>query len=166
MMESRLSALADGELDHDEANSVLVSARERQELQQKWDMYHLIGDSLRQTSPLSPDFNVRFAEQLAKEPVVLAPRRFLSQQRPLIAFSAAASIAAVSMVAWVALQFNHESGMGVATSTVVADAGTTSAPSEMNVNGYLAAHQEYSHVVQPAQYYQRASLEKPRDGGR
>jgi sigma-E factor negative regulatory protein RseA len=166
MMESRISALADGELDHEEANALLVSAREQPELQQKWDMYHLIGDSLRQTSSLSPDFNARFAGQLAKEPTVLAPRRFLPHRRPLIALSAAASVAAVSLVAWVALQFNHESGLGAATNTVVAEASTASVSSEINVNGYLEAHQEYSPAVQLPQHYQRASLEKSRDGGR
>ena len=82
MMESRLSALVDGELDHEEANAILVSAREQPELQQKWNMYHLIGDSLRQTSPLSPDFNARFAGQLAKEPTVLAPRQIPSVPAP------------------------------------------------------------------------------------
>ncbi len=75
MMESRMSALADGELNHEEASEILVLSREQPELQEKWHMYHLIGDSLRQTSPLSPDFNARFAGQLAEEPVVLAPLR-------------------------------------------------------------------------------------------
>ena len=165
-MESRISALTDGELDHEEANVILLSAREQPELQQKWNMYHLIGDSLRQTSPLSPNFNARFAGQLAKEPTVLAPRKFLSNRRPLIALSAAASIAAVSLVAWVALQFNQESGQSTASSAVVAEASTASPSSEINVNGYLAAHQEYSPAVQLPRHYQRASLEKSRDGGR
>ncbi len=166
MMESRISALADGELDHEETNAILVTARDLPELQQKWNMYHLIGDSLRQTSPLSPDFNVRFAGQLAKEPTVLAPRRFLPRRTPLIALSAAASVAAVSLVAWVALQFNHESGAGSASHIVVAEASTASAPSGININGYLAAHQEYSHAAQPPRHYQHASLEKSGDGGR
>jgi len=166
MMESRISALTDGELDHEEANEILISAREQLEMQQKWNMYHLIGDSLRQTSPLSPDFNARIAGQLAKEPTVLAPRRFFPHQRRLIALSAAASVAAVSLVAWVALQFNHESGQSVAASAVVVEASTASASSEINVNGYLAAHQEYANAVQLPRNYQRASLEKSRDGGR
>ncbi|GAO36274.1 anti sigma-E protein RseA [Sulfuricella sp. T08] len=166
-MESRISALTDGELDHEEANEILISGREQPELQQKWNMYHLIGDTLRQTSPLSPDFNARIAGQLAKEPTVLAPRRFLSHRRPVIALSAAASVAAVSLVAWVALQFNHESGPGAAASNVIAEASTAnSGSSEINVNGYLAAHQEYSHADQLTRNYQRASLEKPQDGGR
>lgn len=165
-MESRISALADGELDHEEADAILFSVREQPELQQKWNMYHLIGDSLRQTSPFSPDFNARFAGQLAKEPTVLAPRRFIPHRRPLVALSAAASIAAVSLVAWVALQFNHESGLGAATPAVVAEADTASSSSEINVNSYLAAHQEYSSAAPLPRYYQRASLEKSRDGGR
>lgn len=163
MMESRISALADGELDHEEANAILVSAREQTELQQKWNMYHLIGDSLRQTATLSPDFNARFVGRLAKEPTVLAPRRFLPHRRPLIALSAAASIAAVSLVAWLAPQFNPERDMGATARAVVAEA---SASSEINVNGYLAAHQEYSPAVQLPRHYQRASLEQSRDGGR
>ena len=166
MIESRISALADGELDHGEANVILLSAREQPELQQKWNMYHLIGDSLRQTSQLSPDFNARFAKQLAKEPTILAPRKFLPNRPPLVALSVAASIAAVSLVAWVALQFNQESGLGTPTSAVVAEASMASASSEINVNGYLAAHQEYSPAVQLPRQYQRASLEKSRDGGR
>lgn len=166
MMESRISALADGELDHEEADAILVLAREQPELQQKWNMYHLIGDSLRQTSLLSPDFNARFTGQLAIEPTVLAPRRFLPNRRPWIALSAAASVAAVSLVAWVALQFNHESGPAATASAMVAEANTASASSEIDVNGYLAAHQEYSHSIQQPRHYQRASLEKSRDGGR
>lgn len=166
MIESRISALADGELDHEEVNAILLSASDQPELQQKWNMYHLIGDSLRQTSSFSSDFNARFAVKLAQEPTVLAPQRFLSQRRPLIALSAAASVAAVSLVAWVALQFNHESGLGAATNTVVAEASTASASSEINVNPYLAAHQEYSYPAQLPPHYQRASLEEFRDGGR
>lgn len=166
MMESRISALTDGELDHEEAYAILISAREQPELQQTWNIYHLIGDSLRQNTPLSTDFNVRFAGQLAKEPTVLAPKRLLPHRRPLIALSAAASVAAVSLVAWVALQFNHENGLGAATSAVVAEASSTSAWSEINVNGYLLAHQEYSHAVRLPENYQRASIEKSRGGGR
>jgi sigma-E factor negative regulatory protein RseA len=129
-------------------------------------MYHLIGDSLRQTSPLSPDFSARIAGQLAKEPTVLAPRRALPSRRPLIALSVAASVAAVSLVAWVVLQFNHESVPGATASAVVAGTSSPSASSEINVNGYLEAHQEYSRAVQLPRNYQRAFLEKSRDGGR
>ena len=220
MMESRISALVDGELEQEEVMAALASTQEHQGLQQDWMLYHLIGDSLRQTSPLSPDFNARFAEQLAKEPTVLAPhtvfhglqpvesrsplghtvfhglqpgrerhsdplwvvkpthaesyvesrsplgRRFFQHQPPLIALSVAASVAAVSLVAWVALQFNNASGLGAAANTVAAGTGPVNSNPAINVSSYLSAHQEYSLALQGVSPYQRASLEKPQDGGR
>lgn len=164
MMESRISALVDGELEQEEASALLAAVKEQPGLQQEWQHFHLIGDALRQTPPLSPDFSARFAAQLAKEPTVLAPRRFPQSRRPLIALSAAASVAAVSLVAWVALQFNT-AGSGLAVQATVAEASPASA-APVNVSSYLLAHQEYSHAAQEMSAYQRASLEKPRDGSR
>lgn len=182
MMESRISALVDGELEQEEAMTLLTSSvKERQEWQEEWMLLHLIGDALRQAPPLSPGFNTRFAEQLAKEPTVLAPRairhdppkaesrdiqhgRRASQHRPLIALSAAASIAAVSLVAWSAFQLNR--GPEPGTNVVVADNSLNSAVSAVNVSGYLAAHQEYSHAMQDSGFYQRAAFEKRQGDGR
>lgn len=221
MMESRISALVDGELEQAEAIEMLVAAaREQKALQQEWMLFHLIGDTLRQTPPLSPGFNTRFSKHLAKEPTVLAPhtvfhglqpvesrsplghtvfhglqpgrerhsdplwvvkpthaesyvesrsplgRRFLQHKRPLIALSAAASVAAVSLVAWVALQFNNESGLTAPANTVAAETSPSGSAPAVNVSSYLSAHQEYSHAVQGVSSYQRASLEKPQGGGR
>jgi len=183
MMESRLSALVDGELEQEEAMALLASVKERQGLQEEWMLLHLIGDTLRQTPSLSPDFNARFAEQLAKEPTVLAPRtifhkhrtedsqspsgRVASQRpRPLIALSAAASVAAVSVVAWAAFQFSHEHGSGLRANVVVAENSQNDAVSAVNVSSYLAAHQEYSHAMQENGSYQRPVLEKSQGGGR
>lgn len=167
MMESRISALVDGELEQAEAIEMLVAAaREQKELQQEWMLFHMIGDTLRQTPPLSPGFNTRFSEHLAKEPTVLAPRRFLQHKRPLIALSAAASVAAVSLVAWVALQFNNESGLTAPANTIAAETSPSGSAPAVNVSSYLSAHQEYSHAVQGVSSYQRASLEKPQGGGR
>jgi sigma-E factor negative regulatory protein RseA len=183
MMESRISALVDGELEHEEAVEMLIAARDQKALQQEWMLFHLIGDSLRQTPPLSPDFNTRFSEHLAKEPTVLAPhtafhrlqslesrsssgRRFFQHKHPLIALSAAASVAAVSLVAWVALQFNNVSGLTAPANTVVAETSPPGSAPAINVSSYLSAHQEYSHAAQGVSSYQRASLEKPQGGGR
>lgn len=183
MMESRISALVDGELEQEEALAMLASARQNQGLQQDWALYHLIGDSLRQTSPLSHDFNTRFADQLAQEPTILAPhaishepdplenrspavRRFIPHNAPLLALSAAASVAAVSLVAWVALQFNDARGFGADANLVAAANGPANPDSSINVSSYLNAHQEYSLALRGVRPYQRASLEKPQDGGR
>lgn len=166
MMESRISALMDGELEREEAIRMLAAAREQNELRQEWLLFHLIGDTLRQTPPLSPGFNAQFSEHLAKEPTVLAPRRFLQHKRPLIAWSAAASVAAVSLVAWVALQFDNVSGLTAPAKAVVAEASPPGPAPAINVNSYLSAHLEYSHAAQGMSAYQRASLEKPQGGGR
>lgn len=212
MVESRLSALVDGELEHEEAMAVLAAVNEQPGLRQEWQLLHSIGDALRQMPSLSPDFNARFAERLAKEPTILAPhtilhelplhspagrigqefgrghsdppwvvkpthvesyvesrspsgRRFPQPRRSLIALSAAASVAAVSLVAWVAPQFNNEGGLNVAANAVVAKTGTTVAAPAINVGSYLAAHQEYSRAVQGIDPYQRVSFEKTQGGG-
>lgn len=165
MIESRISALVDGELEQDEAVAALAAAKEQRELQQKWLLYHLAGDALRQTPSLSPGFNASFAARLAKEPTVLAPRRFSQPQRPLVALSAAASVAAVSLVAWVALQFNAV-GPEQAVKTNVAESGAAGVTPAININSYLIAHQEYSRAMQDNSAYQRVSLEKPQGGGR
>lgn len=182
MIESRLSALVDGELEQEDAMLLLASVKERQELQDEWMLLHLIGDTLRQTPSLSSDFNTRFSAQLAKEPTVLAPRAIRHEQppaenrrlpgrwalphRPLIKLSAAASVAAVSLVAWTAFQFNdgHESGSRA--NVVVAENSTSGARPAANVSSYLAAHQEYSHVMQDSGSYQRAVFATPQGGGR
>ncbi len=163
MMESRISALVDGELEHEEAMALFAAAQdeERESLRQNWLAYHLIRDTLRQTSPLSADFDARFSERLEKEATVLAPRRFLPHKRTLIALSAAASVTAFSLVGWVAFQINGGNGPGARAETVVAEAD----PSEINVSSYLTAHQEYSHAAQESARYQRASLENRQDRG-
>jgi len=166
MVESQISALVDGELERDDVGELLDMIKKQQGLQQDWQMFHLIGDTLRQTPPLSPGFNLRFAERLAKEPTVLAPQRFLQRKHPLIALSAAASVAAISLVAWVALQINTEtSAVGSTAKNAAAETRLASSEPAINVNGYLIAHQEYSHTVQEPSPYQRASLEKPQGGG-
>lgn len=166
MVESQISALMDGELERDVAGEFLDKIKKQQSLQQDWQMFHLIGDTLRQTPPLSPGFNVRFAERLAKEPTVLAPQRFLQRKHPLIALSAAASVAAISLVAWVALQVNGETGsVGSTAENAAAETRLASSEPAININGYLIAHQEYSHAVQEPSPFQRASLENVQSRG-
>jgi negative regulator of sigma E activity len=68
----------DGELDGEQAHSVLACVRESQELRQDWQAYHLIGDFLRSAPLLSHDFVDRFAERLAQEPTVVAQTHKMS----------------------------------------------------------------------------------------
>ncbi len=73
----QISELADGELDAGQA-ARLLKRLDTAELRDTWDVYHQIGDVLRtdaMASGVSAGFSRRFAERLAAEPVVLAPKR-------------------------------------------------------------------------------------------
>lgn len=75
----QISALADGELDATQAKRLIRSMSDT-ELHATWERYHLIGDLLRSedaAAPISTGFSARFAQRLAAEPPLLAPRRSL-----------------------------------------------------------------------------------------
>lgn len=156
MMKNQISALMDGELDDDEARIVLGRLKQDTEACDEWQIYHLIGDSLRQTTAGEGGFSARFAEKLAAEPTVLAPSRRPAFRRPLVALSAAASLAAVSLVAWTAFQLNQPEVPKMTGSEVPHD-----------VSRYLVAHQEYyatpmdaNAAIPGATPYLSASLER------
>ena len=119
--------------------------REEGEARDAWRSYHLIGDAMRDTRMLSPGFAGRVAARLAQEPTVVAPlRRAATPQRQRWQFlSAAASVAAVAMVGWVAFA-PQQSG------PEVAQGGPTQIPAVAQVappataDDYLYAHQGQS----------------------
>lgn len=145
-MNDRISALMDGELEHAEASSLLATISKNKELRQDWNHYHLIGDALRQTAISSPGLTDRITARLESEPTVLAPHKFAPPKREFIAWSAAASFAAVAFVALALLKF---SAMDEAPDNL---AGQSNPPSNTlaasepnpNLNEYLVAHQEFS----------------------
>jgi sigma-E factor negative regulatory protein RseA len=103
-MKAKISALMDGELPRHEAEAALEGLGSEGEARDTWRAYHLIGDSMRDARLLSAGFAARVADKIAQEPTVLAPAR--PQRRaanaPLWALSAAASLAAVALVGWLA----------------------------------------------------------------
>ena len=155
-MES-ISALIDGELEEHEARREVGRLKDDAALRERWDYFHLIGDTLRGERPLSlsAGFTGVFAAQLAQEPTVLAPRRSTPKvpRATTYALSAAASLSAVALVAWVALApttpVGPQAGIapGVkALAPVSMEAGSqlASVPSEGRMNEYLLAHQGFS----------------------
>lgn len=71
----KISALADGALDQNEMDALLKQLYSGSG-RQAWDTYHLVGDALRSddlATPLSADFDARFAARFASEPVLMAP---------------------------------------------------------------------------------------------
>jgi len=158
----RISALMDGEL---EAGDILVEfgrIKSDEGLLQKWETYHLIGDVLRKEGIVAAGFHGfgdRFRETLAKEPTILAPRLVtVPPKARLYALSAAASVAGVAAVAWLAFM-NQPTSQGTGGDSVVV------APKpDASVKEYLFAH----HVVAPiaavpslAQYVHNVNLRDP-----
>lgn len=146
-MKARISELLDGELESREAAGPLDALRSEGEARDTWRNYHLIGDAMRDTRILSPGFSRRVATRLAQEPTVMAPaRRAATPQRQRWQFlSAAASLAAVAMVGWVAFapqQGGTEVAQGVPAQQVPAVAAQVAPPA--TADDYLYAHQGQS----------------------
>ena len=142
-MKDRLSALMDGELDDRSAAEVIEALGRDHEAVRTWRTYQLISDALRESRLLSVDFTARFSEQLDKEPTVLAPRVLQRESRKWVALSAAASVAAVALVGWVA--FAPAPGP-VPVVQVQTEAAKPPAmvPLPSSANDYLLAHQAFS----------------------
>lgn len=148
----KISALMDGELEEYNARAALASLKSQAELREQWLNFHVIGDALRKDAELSCDFSEKFSELLTKEPTVIAPKRGATATPRRIALSAAASVAAVAMVGWLALSENplrQPDNLASAPGNLTSAQAVRSAPSlefetSGAVNDYLLAHQEFS----------------------
>jgi sigma-E factor negative regulatory protein RseA len=154
----KLSALIDGELDEHEMGQQLSVLKQNNSAQESWQIFHLIGDTMRGDSRISPDFGRRFAERLALEPTILAPKRRPVRHVARHAMSIAASLAAVSVVAWVAFSGNPLNSpqapataqvaaptrLAAATAPVVSTTQLPNVNSQGKMNEYLLAHQGFS----------------------
>jgi sigma-E factor negative regulatory protein RseA len=148
-MKDRLSALMDGELDDKSAAEVLQALASDREAVDTWRTYQLISDAMRQSRVLSADFTTRIAERLKAEPTVLAPRArvpgFQSESRKWFALSAAASLAAVALVGWMALAPQPQvAPVAQAPVAQVPDVKPNMVPLPTAANDYLLAHQGFS----------------------
>ena len=145
-MKEKLSAMMDDALADGERESCVRRLKEDDELRAAWDVYHLIGDTLRgHTAPHVAD-EVR--ARLADEPTVLAPRR---AERPRLAWyplAAAASVAAVALVGWLALPLTDlQPGTDGQTMARVAEQVPAAVPAAQGVADYLLAHQRFSPAI-------------------
>jgi sigma-E factor negative regulatory protein RseA len=156
-MKSRISALMDGELGGHEAPAVLRALAAEGEAREAWRTYHLISDALHETRLLSGNFAQRVAARLEAEPTVVAPGRLAAQPQGArwVAFSAAASLAAVALVGWLAFAPQQPSAplpqvakspQPAAQAQAVAAAPKEAAqvPPPSAADDYLLAHQAYS----------------------
>jgi len=147
-MKDKLSALMDGELDDKSAAEVIQALGSDPEAVQAWRTYQLISDALRESRVLSEGFTTRFCARLAAEPTVLAPRALPPEPRRWFAASAAAaSLAAVALVGWLAFAPQSGSGPSPALAPIAqipAEAKPVIVPIPSAANDYLLAHQGFS----------------------
>jgi sigma-E factor negative regulatory protein RseA len=97
-----LSALMDGEASRPEAAAACSAWRQDDGSRECWHTFHLIGDVLRSqdlAAPASHDvaFVSEFRRRLAREPVVVAPRRVKMRER--VGWQAATAAVAAGFVA-------------------------------------------------------------------
>ena len=171
-MKEKISALMDGELDEHAAGEAIEALRGEGEALETWRMYHLISDGLRDTRVLSAGFTARVSQRLAGEPTILAPAAHLSDRLPgrtpvqRFAFAAAASVAAIGLVSWLAFGPQSQVVPPPASTAPVA-ANTVTAPVTVQLtssaNDYLLAHQGFSPRVslQGMVPYVRTVAERP-----
>lgn len=142
----RISALMDGELEGGDAAAEIKRLGTSDDHVQTWAMYHLIGDALRGDPGGGVATSLAMRERLAAEPTILAPRRSsLVRKARLYALSAAASVAGVAVVGWLA--YMNQPGGFDGTGPSMAGGGAQSAAlalDESMVREYLLAHQQHS----------------------
>lgn len=144
-MKDRLSALMDGELDDKSAAEVIDALGRERDALQTWRTYQLISDAMRQSRLLSQGFTARVAERLAAEPTILAPRALQSEPRRWYALSAAASLAAVALVGWLAFAPQPEvAPVPAPVAQVQPEVKPNIVPLPTAANDYLLAHQGFS----------------------
>ena len=141
-MKDRISQLMDGELDDRAAAGAVQALSGESEARETWRIYHLISDAMRDTPVLSAGFAARVSEKLAAEPTVVSPNRIRPEPRKWFALpaAAAASIAGVALVGWLAFAPQQP---GTPSPAPVAQAPTM-IPLPSATPDYLLAHQGFS----------------------
>lgn len=142
-MKNNISTLMDGELFEDEAEALFDEIKRDAGAHRDWAAYHLIGDVLRQPEYIHRDISASVREIMQLEPTVLAPRsRGVTQKVRNVALSAAASLMALGVVAWMSVQVSPETNPQLAMQQ--ANLRPASMKTQSKSGDYLMAHQEFS----------------------
>jgi sigma-E factor negative regulatory protein RseA len=143
-MKQNISALMDSELFDDEAEALLDKIKRNPDAHAEWHIYHLVGDALRQPDHLHADIGAALRERLQAEPTVLAPHSRVRKNARWFALSAAASVMALALVAWMSVQIGSEPAPQMAMQQQPTALRPASYAVNRGVNVYLMAHQEFS----------------------
>lgn len=148
-MKEQLSAMMDDAAADRECEHCIRYLKTDPSLRNTWDIYHLIGDTLR--GHVAPAIADRVRDRLAAEPVVLAPRAIARPVRRAswVALSAAASVAAVAFVGWMALPLfdippSAPEPVAQSAEQSVEPPPIALVPPPEGVTDYLLAHQRFS----------------------
>lgn len=143
-MKQQISEFMDGELFDDEAEALLNDLKRDPQVHAQWQAYHLISDVLRQPDSVNVNVTHAVAERLQSEPTVLAPGRRVRHDARWFALSAAASVLAMTLVAWMSVQVGTEPAPQLAMQQPPSAIRPASFSAPPAFNDYLIAHQEYS----------------------
>ena len=155
-MNEKLSALMDGELDRDSADTVIKSLGSNVVQREDWDCYHLIGDAMRgeNAGEIRRNRNCTLATftRLAAEPTVFSPAAIRKpaavQSRTRIGLAVAASLVTVSAIGVVAFKQQASTGAAVRLVQQIAPqpVAASQSPGQVNtqVNDYLAIHRQFA----------------------
>jgi sigma-E factor negative regulatory protein RseA len=145
-MTEQVSALMDDQLDGAECDGCLRRLKDDESMRADWAMYHLIGDALRGTP--GRGLPASFAERLASEPTVLAPRalpaRHATRRKAWYGLSAAASVAAVAVVGWLVVGEVQPPASPLAKAPSPQLAQPAIIPVAQGMGDYVLAHQRYA----------------------
>lgn len=143
MMKENISALMDGELFDEDAENVLNKLKRNPEEHAEWQLYHLISDALRQPDHVCADISAAMRKRLRDEPIVFAPAAQQKKAR-WYAVSAAASVMAIMLVAWLSLQADSKIQFQAANSNIQNATHPASFSAADHWDDYLSAHREFS----------------------
>ena len=147
-MRDDISSLMDGEYDAGRAQGLIERIGRDDEARDLWATYHLIGDALRGEANLRAGVQDRIFDRLAGEPTVLAPRRWAASpgRTVRVGMAVAASVATISVVAWMAGQdVNQPTSVAQnAPAAAVAQVPMEAVQPAANLSEYLSAHEEFS----------------------
>jgi sigma-E factor negative regulatory protein RseA len=142
VMPDSISRLMDGEVDETEVE-IVCSRLRRSDAVATWVCYHVIGDALRGGAMPTPGFAHRFSARLASEPTVIAPGAQRSRPVP-VAWAVAATVAAVSVVGWMAYATLDTSPYAIAKAREASSVRAAQVRPPAIPADYLLAHREFS----------------------
>ena len=141
-MSDSISRLMDGDLEDGDVAGVCGRMRQPDAVS-TWVWYHVIGEAIRGDRGAPPHLTRGFAARLASEPTIIAPSSIRSRPMPM-AWAAAATVAAVAVVGWVAYATLDTAPTTIARAREAATLRAAQVRPQPVPADYLLAHREYS----------------------